>query len=104
MSEPIEDIDHGPSGAPNFQAYMYVFVALCVFTLASFVVNAILGENLTSASVIMGIAVVKAICVGTIFMHLRLDWRKLYPIIVPVGIMGVMMIIVLLPDIVFGWH
>ena len=103
-TEPIEDIDHGPTGAPNFRAYLIVFIALCFFTLASFAVNAILGENHTSAAIIMAIAVVKALCVASIFMHLRLDWGKLYPIIIPVSIMGVMMIIVLLPDIVLGWH
>jgi caa(3)-type oxidase subunit IV len=95
--------DHRPAG-PNFQAYMMVFYALCVFTAASFGVNWALGQNHTSAAIILGIAVVKALCVALIFMHLKFDFGKLYCIIIPVSIMAVMMVIVLLPDIVIGWH
>jgi hypothetical protein len=42
--------------------------------------------------------------VALIFMHLKFDFGRLYCIIIPVSIMAVMMIIVLLPDIVIGWH
>jgi caa(3)-type oxidase subunit IV len=95
--------DHRPAG-PNFQAYMMVFYVLCVFTAASFGVNWMLGQNHTSAAIIVGIAIVKALCVALIFMHLRFDWGRVYCIIIPVSIMAVMMVIVLLPDIVLGWH
>jgi hypothetical protein len=37
-------------------------------------------------------------------MHLLLDWKRLYFMIIPVMIMGTMMLIVLLPDIVLAWH
>jgi hypothetical protein len=37
-------------------------------------------------------------------MHLLLDWKRLYFVIIPVMIMGAMMIVVLLPDIVLAWH
>jgi cytochrome c oxidase subunit IV len=95
--------DHAPAG-PNFQAYMMIFYVLCVLTAASFGVNWLLGQNHTSATIIVLIAVVKASCVAAIFMHLRFDWNRLYCIIIPVSIMAVMMIIVLLPDIVITWH
>ena len=96
----VRAADHGP----NFQAYMYVFYALCVLTATSFFANLILGRNQTSFVVIMIVSVVKATLVGLIFMHLKFDWPKLYCIIIPVCVMGVMMMIVLLPDIVLGWH
>ena len=37
-------------------------------------------------------------------MHLKFDWAKVYFIIVPVSILGVMMMIVLMPDIVMAWQ
>ena len=46
----------------------------------------------------------KASCVIGIFMNLKFDWGKLYCIVIPVSILAVMMIIVLLPDLVLGWH
>ncbi len=92
--------DHGP----NFQAYMYVFYALCALTATSFFANLLLGRGQTSFVVIMLVSVVKATLVGLIFMHLKFDWPKVYCIIIPVCVMGVMMMIVLLPDIVFAWH
>jgi caa(3)-type oxidase subunit IV len=112
MSEPFAGNSDAPTppeikGAPhspNFQAYMYVFYALCVFTAVSFLANALLGRGQASFVVIMLVAVVKATLVAIIFMHLKVDWPKVYCIIIPVSIMGVMMMIVLLPDIVFAWH
>jgi hypothetical protein len=37
-------------------------------------------------------------------MHLKFEWSKLYFLIIPVMILGVMMMVVLLPDIVIDWH
>jgi caa(3)-type oxidase subunit IV len=96
----VRAADHGP----NFQAYMYVFYALCLLTATSFFANLLLGRGQTSFVVIMIVSVVKATLVGLIFMHLKFDWPKLYCIIIPVSVMGIMMMIVLLPDIVFSWH
>ena len=95
--------DHRPTG-PNFQAYMTVFYVLCVLTGVSFLVNFVLGQNHTSASIIVAVAVVKAAFVAGIFMHLRYDWAKLYCIVIPVSILAVMMAIVLSIDTVITWH
>jgi caa(3)-type oxidase subunit IV len=100
LAQPHKTADHGPS----FQLYMMVFGALCVLTAVSFLANWLLGQNHTSMWIIMFVAVVKATLVAMIFMHLKFDWKKVYCIIVPVCVMGVMMMIVLLPDIVLGWH
>ena len=54
-------------------------------------------------SLILGIAVCKALLVGAYFMHLTFEWGKLYFMIIPAFILGTMMMIVLLPDIVFVW-
>src|SRR4051812_35927407 len=98
--------NHAPAEhhGPNLQAYYAVFGALCVFTLISFVVNAILGVGShTGMAIIMGVAVCKATLVGMFFMHLKYEWFKLYFLIVPVAVLCVMMIIVLMPDGVVGW-
>jgi heme/copper-type cytochrome/quinol oxidase subunit 4 len=89
-----------------FRRYMIIFVALCVFTGLSFVFNELARRDviahMTSVWLIVLVAIIKAVCVALIFMHLNIDWGKVYAIIVPVGIMAVMMVIVLLPDIVLS--
>ncbi len=99
--------DHTPAG-PNFQMYLTIFVILCIFTALSFVFNELARHDIISygmsVALIVLVAVLKAGCVGAIFMHLRFDWGRLYCIIIPVSIMAVMMMVVLLPDIVLGWH
>jgi cytochrome c oxidase subunit IV len=92
---------------PNLQAYFVVFGALCIFTLVSFVVNEMVRSHILSAhmgmAIIMAVAVCKAVLVCMFFMHLKYEWSKLYFLIVPVAILGVMMMIVLMPDGVVGW-
>ncbi len=91
---------------PSVQAYLYVFGALCVCTLISFVANHFLAHDdpRASAGIIMGVAVVKAVLVAGIFMHLKFDFGKLYCIILPVCVVTVMMVIILSIDIVLAWH
>ncbi len=99
---------HGQGHGPNFKAYMLVFYALCGLTAVSFLSNYfvahLLGLAHLSMAIILAVAVVKATLVGMIFMHLNFDWPKVYCIIIPVCVMGVMMMIVLLPDMVLSWH
>jgi len=102
MTEP-----HGPENhhGPTFAAYMVVFAALSIFTAISFIVNMFYPPpSHQGATIIMGVAVVKAFLVGLIFMHLKYDWAKLYFMIVPAFILGAMMMIVLMPDIVIDWN
>ncbi len=101
MVEPQTDA-HAEAG-PNFNTYLVIFAVLSVCTLLSFLVNAMLGQGHTSAGIILLIAVIKAVCVAMIFMHLKFEWSKLYFLIIPVMILGVMMMVVLLPDIVLAW-
>ncbi len=94
---------HGPA----FKAYMIVFGALTIFTAISFIVNwakrqGYMTES-TAFTLILAVAVIKAVLVGTYFMHLIVDWGKLYYFIFPTFILGAMFITVLLPDIVLAW-
>ena len=93
---------------PGFQAYMVVFVALSLFTAISFGVNYAVREYGLAPhagfAIILGVAVIKAILVGLYFMHLVVDWGKLYYLIFPTFILAAMFITVLMPDIVLVWH
>jgi caa(3)-type oxidase subunit IV len=93
---------------PNVSTYLKVFGALAVFTALSFVFNyaqrnGSIGVH-TSFALILGVAVIKAVIVATFFMHLVLDWGKLYYMIIPALILATLLVVVLLPDIVLAWH
>lgn len=100
MQHDHEHAEHGP----GFDTYLKVALALAVATVVSFGAYEILGQGQTSMWVILAVSTVKATLVGLIFMHLKFDWGRLYGIIIPVVVMAIMMIIVLLPDLVLGWH
>ena len=102
MSE--SQASHDAHAGPDFLTYVYIFLALSVCTVLSFVFYGVLGQGMSSASIIMLIALIKALLVALIFMHLKFDWNRVYFLIVPALILGVMMMIVLLPDIVMVWH
>ena|SRR5581483_517399 len=95
------DEHHGP----NMAVYLGIFAALSVCTVMSFVFYMAFGAgSMKGATLIMLVAVLKALLVGAIFMHLKYDWPKLYFLIGPVFIMAAMMMVVLLPDMVIAWH
>jgi cytochrome c oxidase subunit IV len=98
------DAHHGP----GLKAYLVVAVALAIFTAVSFIVNHFVtaGDLSRTAgfTIILSVAVCKATLVGLYFMHLVLDWPKVFYFIIPAFILGVMMMVVLLPDIVLGWQ
>src|SRR5262245_60864979 len=104
MTDPHEP---GAHHGPNVKAYLIIFGALAIFTALSFIINWCerqFGLNVhTGAAMIMVIAVIKAVCVAMYFMHLKWDFSRLYFLIFPVFILATMMMIVLMPDLVFGW-
>lgn len=88
-------------------AYIAVFVALSVFTLVSFLANWAVHHTYLSAAtafvIILSVAIVKAVLVAMIFMHLKWDWSKLYFMICPAFILAPFLVMALLPDIVLYW-
>jgi len=90
------------SSSSLFRAYMTVAVLLAICTVASFVVNVLVrGTSLTAMTgflIILGVAVVKALLVALVFMHLSWDWRSLYFVLVPTGILAATLMVALLPD------
>ena len=110
FSPTLPAVSHGPEDhhGPTAGTYTMIFLALCVFTTVSFAINFTLRPGdpryLFGVAVIVVAAVCKAFLVGLVFMHLKYDWSLLYFLIVPALILGVMMMIVLMPDIVLAWQ
>src|SRR5438094_2662652 len=107
MTDPHSPEAHAHAG-PTFNTYLAVFGALSVFTLLSFVFNYMARHQHLSTEagfvLILGVAVCKAILVGMFFMHLIMDWGRVYYLILTAMILGTLLIVVLLPDIVLTWH
>jgi caa(3)-type oxidase subunit IV len=95
---------HGPV---DIKPYITVFVALSVFTVVSFVVNKFVNDGTLTTTMgfilILGVAIIKALLVVMIFMHLKWDWGRLYFMIIPALILAPMLVFALLPDIVMYW-
>lgn len=106
---PTESHDHAHHEEHiSDNTFMKVFGALCVATVLTFSANLLarVGVFGTGFSfVIIGlIAIIKATLVVAFFMHLKIDWKKLFVFIVPVMVLAPMMVIVLFPDIVLAWR
>jgi len=99
---------HEAHHGPDFKAYVVVFGALSIFTVLSFLFNSMARadtiSHTTSFLLILGVAIIKATLVGLYFMHLKFDWSRLYFLIIPAVILATLLVVVLLPDIVLGWH
>jgi caa(3)-type oxidase subunit IV len=115
MSEPHADPaahadhvhgDHAHEGHISDKTFMKVFGALLIFTAGSYITNRIFGSHspIANFALIGLIAICKAFLVVTFFMHLKIDWRKVFVFLVPICILAPMVIIVLWPDIVLGWR
>lgn len=98
---------HGDHHEPSLKTYQVVFGALLIFTVVSFISNFMANHHVishgASFAIILGVAVCKATLVGVYFMHLIMDWSKVFVMIVPALILGPMFMMVLLPDIVLAW-
>lgn len=101
--------DHGHDGHEGHisdKTFIKVFGALLICTAVSFATNQIFGAGSPAANfaIIAMVAIVKALLVVTFFMHLKIDWRKLFVFIVPAMILAPLIIIVLWPDLVLAWR
>ena len=99
------DLEHGHEEHGTEKIYLSVFGALVVLTGVSFLtVNESLWPFGAQAghTLVMIVAVCKAVLVAMFFMHLKWDWFKLYFMIVPPLVMGALMICALMPDLTFA--
>lgn len=98
--------DEHHNGHISDKTFIKVFGALLVCTAISFAVNQLVGSGSPAINfAIIGlVATLKAILVMVFFMHLLIDWKKLFFFIVPVMILAPLIVIVLWPDIVQAWR
>jgi caa(3)-type oxidase subunit IV len=98
---------HDHHDGPSMQSYVVVFGALLAFTVVSFIANYLANHEVvshfTSFTIILAVAFCKATLVAMYFMHLIVDWKKVFIMIVPALVLGPMLMIVLLPDMVLAW-
>jgi cytochrome c oxidase subunit IV len=88
----------------HLKMYIAVFIALCICTSLSFLINQFVGHGkMLSVVLISCVSIVKAGLVAWVFMHLAADWRRVYGIMMPVCIMAVMMTIILSIDAALVW-
>jgi caa(3)-type oxidase subunit IV len=114
MSDPAHPDTHAADAAHaehheahiSDRTFLRVFGFLLCLTAATFAANQFLGERAKFAAfiIIALIAVGKALLVVVWFMHLLLDWKKVFLFIVPVMILAPVIVIVLWPDIVLAWR
>jgi cytochrome c oxidase subunit 4 len=95
---------HDAHDHPSERTYMMVFAFLCVFTAVSFLTVSTYWPLSPDAghTVVMIVAVVKALLVAMFFMHLKYDWFRVYVMVVPALILGTGLILALMPDITFS--
>lgn len=83
--------------------YLKVFLGLAILTLIEYVYARIFKDY--STVLIVGLifwAVVKAGLVGWYFMHLKFEGKWIYLVLIPVGILAVIVVTSLIPDVAFS--
>jgi cytochrome c oxidase subunit 4 len=105
-SELPSEHGHGDHHGDMEPTYYKVFGALVACTAVSFITVTDLWVGslgaTTGHTVVMLVAVVKALLVAMFFMHLKYDWNKLYFMFVPTLTIATLLPCVLLPDITFS--
>lgn len=107
-SEIAHEHAHGDAheGHISDNTFVKVFVVLLVCTTGSFLTNQIFGRHAPVVNFILIalISICKATLVVAFFMHLKIDWRKVFMFLVPICILAPMVIIVWWPDMVLAWR
>ena len=86
--------------------YLYVFGALCGFTLLSVLFDG-LTDLVSSAVVIvlvLAVAVAKALCVMMFFMHLKFEGNWKFVLLAPTTILAIGLPLALMPDIGVSYY
>jgi cytochrome c oxidase subunit 4 len=79
--------------------YMVVFWLLVILTGASFVTFFLSANSMAILLFVMLVAVCKASLVGMFFMHLKFEGPWKYVVLIPAGLLLVMLVIALVPDV-----
>ncbi len=116
MSDPVPHVSHGPEVTVagdhahghghddhGLTQYVYVFIALCVLTGASFFTYSDLWPFHSTPQVgwafMMAVSCTKAMLVILFFMHVKYEANWKYVLTIPAGFMSIFLILMLVPDV-----
>ena len=111
MSNPVHHDDHssaaghaaGHDDHGGLAKYIYVFVALCVLTTASFFTYSDMWPFHDQPSIgwafMMAVSCTKAMLVILFFMHVKYEANWKYVLTIPASIMSIFLILALVPDV-----
>ncbi len=108
MSEHAHDDGHGHEDHGGIAQYVYVFVALCVLTGASFFTYSeawpFKDEPKIGWAFMMAVSCTKAMLVVLFFMHVKYEANWKYVLTIPAAFMSIFLILALVPDIGLRGH
>ena len=86
--------------------YLYVFAALCGFTLLSVLFDGLTGMVSSNVIIVLvlAVAVAKALCVMMFFMHLKFEGNWKYVLLAPTTILAIGLPLALMPDIGVAYY
>ncbi|MDB4533438.1 cytochrome C oxidase subunit IV family protein [Vicingaceae bacterium] len=94
---------NGPNNESHSKGAIFVrvFAALCVLTAISFTIgnSPIMNRPAIGWTLMIGVSICKSVLVVAFFMHLRWETTWKYALTLPAIVMGILLTIVLVPDI-----
>jgi len=87
----------------SIKTYLLVFFWLCVFTAIEVGLTYIDMSRSLLACLLIGTSLVKASLVAVFFMHLKFEGKLIYFVILLPGVIAIMYVLFLFPDIVVGY-
>jgi cytochrome c oxidase subunit IV len=103
---PEHDDDHGGHG--GIAQYIYVFLALCVLTGASFFTYSqywpFHAQPKIGWAFMMAVSCTKAMLVILFFMHVKYEANWKYVLTIPAAFMSIFLILALVPDVGLRGH
>ncbi|WP_437194127.1 cytochrome C oxidase subunit IV family protein [Planctomicrobium sp. SH527] len=90
-------------GHPNVNYFM-IFMALCACTVLSVAFDLVHLPSVVLVTLVLAVAVAKAMFVMTYFMHLKFEGKWKYIILSPTTILAVGLVIGLAPDIAMQYY
>jgi cytochrome c oxidase subunit IV len=100
--------DHGHDNHEGIAKYIYVFIALCVLTSASFFTYSSLwpfhAQPKIGWAFMMAVSCTKAMLVILFFMHVKYEANWKYVLTIPAAFMSMFLILALVPDVGLRGH
>ena len=94
------DHAHGHDQSGHVKTYIKVFISLTIFTAVEYFYAHLFKDAFVVLVLgLMTWAIIKAALVGLYFMHLKYEGRWIFAMLIPAGLLGVVLVCALMPDI-----